>query len=95
MAITEDELNLLMKLSCLTIEGKAMNEFQRDLSHVLDLMNQLRQADTANVPPLANPRDDIQELRKDEITETDRRKEWQKTAPATEAGLYLVPKVVE
>ena len=84
-----------MKLSCLTIEGKAMDEFRQDLNHILDLMNQLKQVDTENVPPLANPRDDIQKLRKDESTETDKREQWQQTAPAVEAGLYLVPKVVE
>jgi aspartyl-tRNA(Asn)/glutamyl-tRNA(Gln) amidotransferase subunit C len=36
-----------------------------------------------------------QRLRADEVTETDRRDLYQRNAPAAEAGLYLVPKVIE
>ena len=34
-------------------------------------------------------------LRADEVTETDRRDEYQQVAPAVEKGLYLVPRVIE
>jgi aspartyl-tRNA(Asn)/glutamyl-tRNA(Gln) amidotransferase subunit C len=36
-----------------------------------------------------------QRLREDVVTETDRRAAYQAIAPQTEAGLYLVPKVIE
>jgi aspartyl-tRNA(Asn)/glutamyl-tRNA(Gln) amidotransferase subunit C len=36
-----------------------------------------------------------QRLRPDEVSEPDRRDEYQKGAPAVEQGLYLVPKVIE
>jgi len=39
--------------------------------------------------------DVVQRLRPDEVTETDRRDDFQKGAPAVENGLYLVPKVIE
>jgi aspartyl/glutamyl-tRNA(Asn/Gln) amidotransferase C subunit len=39
--------------------------------------------------------DQVQRLRPDEPTETDRREEYQRNAPAVEAGLYIVPKVIE
>jgi aspartyl-tRNA(Asn)/glutamyl-tRNA(Gln) amidotransferase subunit C len=44
---------------------------------------------------MAHPQDIHQRLRADEITESDRRDRFQKNAPQTEAGLYLVPKVIE
>ena len=37
----------------------------------------------------------LQRLREDAVTESDRRADYQRPAPATENGLYLVPKVIE
>lgn len=95
MTITKEELNSLMQLSRLRIEGEALDELQQELSRILDLMDELQQVNTDDVHPLANPCDDTQRLRADEVTVTDQRAEWQKSAPAIEAGLYLVPKVME
>jgi len=44
---------------------------------------------------LANPLGARQRLRLDEVSETNRREAFQAIAPATEDGLYLVPKVIE
>jgi aspartyl-tRNA(Asn)/glutamyl-tRNA(Gln) amidotransferase subunit C len=46
--------------------------------------------------PMAHPLEgQVQRLREDSVTETDRREAYQRNAPAVEAGLYLVPKVIE
>ncbi len=95
MTITKEQLNLLMKLANLKVEGEALNEFQQELSRILDLMDELQQVNTEDLLPLTNPRDDKQRLRKDEVTETNQRARWQQNAPETEAGLYLVPRVVD
>ena len=42
-----------------------------------------------------NPLDANQRLRSDSVTETDRHREFQQIAPAVEADLYLVPKVID
>jgi aspartyl-tRNA(Asn)/glutamyl-tRNA(Gln) amidotransferase subunit C len=55
----------------------------------------LEEVDTTSVVPLAHPLDAVQRLRADEVTETDEREIFQAHAPLTEAGLYLVPKVIE
>ena len=47
------------------------------------------------VEPLAHPIDMVQRLRPDEVTEEDRRERFQSVAPSVEAGLYLVPRVIE
>jgi aspartyl-tRNA(Asn)/glutamyl-tRNA(Gln) amidotransferase subunit C len=44
---------------------------------------------------MAHPMEAGQRLRADEITETDHRDRFQAVAPQVEAGLYLVPKVIE
>jgi aspartyl-tRNA(Asn)/glutamyl-tRNA(Gln) amidotransferase subunit C len=44
---------------------------------------------------MANPLDAVQKLRPDEVTEGNRRDDFQAIAPAVENGLYLVPRVVE
>ncbi len=51
--------------------------------------------DTEGVEPMAHPSDLALRLREDKVTEGDRRAAFQAIAPETEAGLYLVPKVIE
>jgi aspartyl-tRNA(Asn)/glutamyl-tRNA(Gln) amidotransferase subunit C len=45
--------------------------------------------------PMAHPLDQVQRLRPDVVTERDQREQFQAIAPQVEAGLYLVPKVIE
>lgn len=69
------------------------------LNGFFTLVEQMQAVDTTGIEPLAHPlssvRDIAQRLRDDAVTETDRREDYQKPAPATENGLYLVPKVIE
>jgi aspartyl-tRNA(Asn)/glutamyl-tRNA(Gln) amidotransferase subunit C len=46
--------------------------------------------------PMAHPlADQVQRLRPDVVTETDQHTRYQANATKVEAGLYLVPKVIE
>ncbi|NIV50082.1 MAG: Asp-tRNA(Asn)/Glu-tRNA(Gln) amidotransferase subunit GatC, partial [Gammaproteobacteria bacterium] len=65
------------------------------LSRIVDFVDQLSQADTSGVVPMAHPLDVAQRLRADDVTETDDRDHFQENAPSTQDGLYLVPKVIE
>ena len=55
----------------------------------------MQAVDTRGVTPLAHPLETTQRLRPDTVTESNQRDAYQAIAPATEAGLYLVPKVIE
>jgi len=44
---------------------------------------------------MAHPMDQAQRLRADVVTELNHREAFQAIAPQVEAGLYLVPKVIE
>jgi len=51
--------------------------------------------DTTGVEPMAHPLHQSQRLRPDLVTEADQRERFQRLAPLSEGGLYLVPRVVE
>ena len=52
-------------------------------------------ADTTDISPMAHPLDAVQRLRPDVVKESDQREQFQSIAPKTEAGVYLVPQVIE
>lgn len=62
---------------------------------MLDLMTQMSELNTDDVIPMAHPMDQVQRLRPDTVTERNNREQFQAIAPQVEAGLYLVPKVIE
>ena len=55
----------------------------------------MQAVDTAAITPMSHAQDVMQRLRADIVTETDQRDLFQSIAPQVEAGLYLVPKVIE
>jgi aspartyl-tRNA(Asn)/glutamyl-tRNA(Gln) amidotransferase subunit C len=70
------------------------------LNGIFALVEQMKAVDTAGIEPLSQPiaayqHDLSLRLRDDVVTEPDRRDDYQQPAPATQDGLYLVPKVIE
>ena len=95
MSLTANDVKKIAHLARLGIEESQIEHYAQDLSKVLDLMTQMSQTDTQDVKPMAHPLDQIQRLRPDSVSETNQREQFQAIAPQTEAGLYLVPKVIE
>lgn len=89
------DIQKLAELARLDIGDDVIDEVASRISDVLALVDQLQAADTDNIAPMAHPLDAVQRLRADEVTEPNQREAFQAIAPATEAGLYLVPKVIE
>jgi aspartyl-tRNA(Asn)/glutamyl-tRNA(Gln) amidotransferase subunit C len=65
------------------------------LNSVLGLIESLQAVDTTGVVPMTHAGDLCLRLRPDEVTESDRRDDYQRVAPAVDHGLYLVPRVIE
>lgn len=65
------------------------------LNGIFGLIEEMQAVDTDGVEPMSHPQELAQRLRADVVGETDRRAAYQAIAPQTEAGLYLVPKVIE
>ena len=95
MSLDTDQVVAIADLSRLQIEEKDIAEYQKNLSNILDLVDQLQAVDTTDVEPMAHPLDAVQRLRADVVTEENQREHFQKIAPSTQGGHYLVPKVVE
>lgn len=90
-----EEIHKLAELARLEIGDDAAEEVAASITDVLALVDKLQAANTDGIAPMAHPLDAVQRLRADEVTEVNQREQFQAIAPATEAGLYLVPKVIE
>lgn len=95
MALTATDVGKIAHLARLQLTAEEEGRVTDRLNDILGLIDQLQAADTAGVEPMAHPMDATQPLREDAVTEANHRDAYQAIAPATEAGLYLVPKVIE
>lgn len=95
MSLTRKDVEDIARLARLEITEEEMSGLISNLSSIIEFVEHLSIAPVDDVTPMAHPLDMNQRLRADEVTEADRRDEFQRNAPATEAGLYLVPRVIE
>jgi len=95
MSLERSEVEGIAQLARLKIEAADIDSYATGLNNILNLVDQMQAVDTTGVEPLANPLDAVQRLRVDEVTEANQRELFQTLAPQAEAGLYLVPKVIE
>jgi aspartyl-tRNA(Asn)/glutamyl-tRNA(Gln) amidotransferase subunit C len=65
------------------------------LESIFGLIDELIAIPTEGVAPMSHAQDVSAPLRDDVVVERDERDRYQRLAPATEDGLYLVPKVIE
>lgn len=89
------EIKKLAELARIEIADSTVDDVAQSITDILNLVGQLQAADTENVEPMAHPLDAIQKLRNDTVTEENQREHFQTIAPATENGLYLVPRVID
>lgn len=95
MALKPEDVQSIANLARLDIRDEDIPNYADNLSRIFDFVQQLEAADTEGVEPMAHPLHMAQRLRADEVSETDHRELYQQNAPQTDAGLYLVPKVIE
>ena len=95
MSLTIDEVLKIATLARIRIDENEAESYAQDLSGILDFVAQMSSVDTSEVEPMAHPLDLPQRLRPDEVTEANQRERFLAIAPAVEAGLYLVPQVIE
>lgn len=96
MTLTRRDVENIAHLARLRITETEMPVYVASLSAILEFVEQLAAAPTDGVAPMAHPLEgQVQRLREDCVTESDRRDAYQANAAAVEAGLYLVPKVIE
>jgi len=95
VSLSKDQVQHIAMLARLKLNEDEYAESVEKLSKIVDFVDQLSQADTAGVTPMAHPLDMAQRLRPDAIVEVNERDRFQENAAAVLDGLYLVPKVIE
>lgn len=95
MSLSRQDVEKIAHLARLQITEEQIPGFAAQLSNILAFVEQMKSARTAGVEPMAHPFDTPTRMREDIVTETNEREVMQSIAPAVEAGLYLVPKVIE
>lgn len=95
MSLDKTDVEKIAHLARLAINENDISSYARDLNNIFTLVEQMNESDTSDITPMAHPLDAHQRLRKDIVTESDQRELFQSIAPKTEAGVYLVPQVIE
>ena len=95
MSLQRSDIEKIAHLARLAVAEEDIPRYARELSTILQMVEQMNNVDTRAVVPMAHPMEASQRLRNDDITEADQRERFQSIAPQVEAGLYLVPKVIE
>jgi aspartyl-tRNA(Asn)/glutamyl-tRNA(Gln) amidotransferase subunit C len=100
MSLDLSDVKRLARLAQLDLNDDQTSKTLDKLNGIFALVEQMRAVDTTGIEPLNHPiaayqADVALRLREDAVTEPNRRDDYQKVAPATQDGLYLVPKVIE
>lgn len=95
MTLSVDDVRRIARLARLALSDDEAAATRAQLGSVFDLIERLQAVDTEGVEPMTHPQPMGLRLRSDEVTEPDRREDFQRVAPSVEQGLYLVPRVIE
>ncbi|MEY8875955.1 MAG: Asp-tRNA(Asn)/Glu-tRNA(Gln) amidotransferase subunit GatC [Leptothrix sp. (in: b-proteobacteria)] len=99
MALNLQEVSRIAHLARLELSAAEQAQMLEQLNGFFRIVEQMSAVDTRGVEPLYTPLSAVQavglRLRDDAVTEVDRREANQRSAPAVEGGLFLVPKVIE
>lgn len=95
MSLQRSDIEKIAHLARLAFAEEDIPRYARELSNILLMVEQMNGVATGAVAPMAHPMEASQRLRADEVSEFDQREQFQSIAPQVEAGLYLVPKVIE
>ena len=99
MPLTPQDVSRIAHLARLELQPGEQAALLTQLNGFFSIVEQMSAVDTSGVEPLYTPLSAVSEvtlrLRDDKVTESDHRAENQRSAPAVEDGLFLVPKVIE
>ncbi len=95
MKLTGADIKRIARLARVAVTEAETDTIRNEMSGIFQLIETMQAVDTRNITPMSHSQDMVQRLREDRITETNQRALFQSVAPAVEAGLYLVPKVIE
>ncbi|MBX9849476.1 MAG: Asp-tRNA(Asn)/Glu-tRNA(Gln) amidotransferase subunit GatC [Rhodocyclaceae bacterium] len=95
MSLDIEQVQRIARLARIEISPAEAATARDQLNGIFGLIETMQAVDTAGIAPMSHAVDMVQRLRPDAVTEADQRTAFQAIAPETDAGLYLVPKVIE
>ena len=97
MAFNPEDVQRLAKLARIELDSEQISATLGHLDNIFGMIADMRQVDTRGIEPMAHACDVGQRLRADQVTDgsIEQRDRCLALAPESEAGLYLVPKVIE
>ena len=95
MQVDEATVRRIARLARIRITDEEAVSLQGELSGILAWVEQLREVDTAGVPPMTRVADMKLKKRTDDVTDGDKADDIVANAPMTEDHFFVVPKVVE
>ena len=95
MSLSNADVRKVARLAQLAMSETEIESARAQLSGIFNLIAEMQAVDTTGIEPMSHAQDVSQRLREDKVTETNRREAFQAIAPQVEAGLYLVPQVIE
>ena len=99
MALTSQDIARIANLARLELSAAESERMLTQINGFFDIVEKMRSVDTTGIQPLSHPvaavQDVVLRLREDVASEPNQREANQRSAPAVERGLFLVPKVIE
>ena len=95
MKLTEADIKRIARLARIAVTEQETQTIRGELSNIFQLIETMQAVDTEGIVPMSHSQDMVQRLREDRVTESNQRELFQSIAPQVDAGLYLVPKVIE
>ncbi len=95
MSLTNTDVRKVARLARLAMSDSEIEAARSQLTDIFVLIAEMQAVDTRSIAPMSHAQDVSQRLRADIVTETNQRELFQSIAPKVEAGLYLVPQVIE
>ncbi len=99
MSLTPQDIDRIANLARLALKPDEAAHAQNKINGFFRLVEAMQGVNTQGVVPLAHPIEVVQpmalRLREDVASEPNAREANQRSAPAVERGLFLVPKVIE
>jgi aspartyl-tRNA(Asn)/glutamyl-tRNA(Gln) amidotransferase subunit C len=95
VALSKQDIDYIAHLARLEVADADLPDYQDKLGKIIEFIDELGEAETDAIVPMAHPLAMSQRLRPDEVTESNQRDRYQQNTDTTINGLYVVPRVVE
>ena len=95
MSIDKDTVKHIAKLARISLDEKKINSLSKDLSSIMEFIDNLNELNTEKIAPLTSIIEASLRSRKDEVSEDKIRDQILKNSPEKNEEFYVVPKVIE